>query len=124
MIEEDRFIGWNWLDRLDIPLQPGSFLLANVDDFDGDPMILNLPDFGQADIDAGTAVVQPQTNLDKITGNQLVGSRHLRAGFIDSQDAAVRLELPMHPGEHTVDGQVGNRPAGLMLSYLHGVDLD
>jgi hypothetical protein len=29
----------------------------------------------------------------------------------------------MHAGEHAVDSQVGNRP-GLLLSYLHSVDLD
>ena len=77
MIEEDGFIGWNWLERLDIPLQPRSFFLTYMNDFNGDPMILNLPDLGQTYIDAGTPIVQPQTNLDEVALDQLVRSGHL-----------------------------------------------
>jgi hypothetical protein len=77
MIEEDRFIGWNRLERLDIPLQPCSLLLTDMNDFNRDPMILNLPDLGQTYIDAGTPIVQPQTNLDEVALGQLVRSRHL-----------------------------------------------
>ena len=77
MIEEDGFIGWNRLERLDIPLQPCSFLLPYMNDFNGNPMILNLPDLGQTYIDAGTPIVQPQTNLDEVALDQLVRSSHL-----------------------------------------------
>ena len=45
MIEDDRLIGGKSLNRFDIPLQSDSFLATHVDDFNGDPVILNLPDF-------------------------------------------------------------------------------
>jgi hypothetical protein len=77
VIEEDGVIRGNRLDRLNIALQPGSFVPAHMDDFNGNPMILNLPNLGQADVDAGAPIVQPQANLDKIAGNQLVRSSHL-----------------------------------------------
>ena len=94
---------------------------ADVDDFDRDPMVLNLSDFCQPDIDARTPVVQPQTDLDEIAGRQLIGRRHLGSGFIDSQHAAVGLELLMDSREHTVDRQVGNGPAALRFSKCHSV---
>jgi hypothetical protein len=48
-----------------------------MNDFNGDPMILNLPDLGQTYIDACTPIVQPQTNLDEVALDQLVRSSHL-----------------------------------------------
>ena len=72
VIEVDRFVGRNLLARLNVPLQPCSFLPVHVNDFNGDPMILNLPDLSQANVDAGAVIIQPQTNLDKIAWGQLV----------------------------------------------------
>jgi hypothetical protein len=77
VIEVDRFVGRNWLARLNIPLQPCAFVPVHMNDFNGDPMILNLPDLSQANVDAGAVIIQPQTNLDKIAGCQLIWSRDL-----------------------------------------------
>ena len=77
VVNEDRLIGRNGLERLYIPLQPSSFVSADMDDFNSNPVILNLPDLGQADLNARTPIVQPQTNLDKVTGNQLIRGSHL-----------------------------------------------
>jgi hypothetical protein len=124
VIDEDRLFGGNRLAGFDVSLQPGSLVSVHLDDFNGDPMILNLPDFRQADRDTRTAVVQPQTDFDKITGNQLIRRSHLGAGFIDSQHAAVCLKLPMYAGEHAVDREIRNGPTGQLLSYRHKVTLE
>ena len=44
VIDEDRCIDGNGLKGLDIALQSRSLLAAHMNDFDGDPMVLNLPD--------------------------------------------------------------------------------
>ena len=44
VIDEDRCIDGNGLKGLDIALQSRSLLPAHMNDFDGDPMVLNLPD--------------------------------------------------------------------------------
>lgn len=94
---------------------------AHMDDFNGDPVVLNLSDFCQPNIDARAPVVQPQADLDEITGSQLIWGGHLGRGLIDSQHTAVGFELPMHSCEHAVDRQVGNGPATLRFSKCHGV---
>lgn len=96
---------------------------AHVDDFNGDPVVLNASDFCQSDIDARAPVVQPQTDLDEIAGSQLIWRRHLGGGFIDSQHAAVGLELPMDSREHAVNREVGNGPAGLRFPKCHSVKI-
>ena len=77
VIEVDRFVGRNWLTRLNIPLQPCAFVPVHMNDFNGDPMILNLPDLSQTNVNAGAVIIQPQTNLDKIAGCQLVRGSNL-----------------------------------------------
>ena len=77
VIEVDRFVGRNWLARLNIPLQPCAFVPVHMNDFNGDPMILNLPDLSQTNVNAGAVIIQPQTNLDKIAGCQLVRGSNL-----------------------------------------------
>jgi hypothetical protein len=124
VIDEDRFFGGNRLAGFDVSLQSSSLMSIHLDDFNGYPMILNLPDLRQADWDTGTAVVQPQTHFDKVTRSQLIRGSDLRAGFIDFQHAAVCLELPMHTGEHAVDRQIRNGPTGHLLSYRHKVTLE
>ena len=119
MIDEDRLFGGKRLAGFDISLQPGSLVPIYLDDFNGDPMILNVPDLRQADGDTRTVVVQPQTDLNKVTGNQLIRGSNLGARFIDFQHTAVRLELPMYAGEHAVDRQIRNGPTALLLSYRH-----
>ena len=94
---------------------------ADVDDFDRDPMVLNLSDFCQPDIDARAAVVQPQADLDEITGSQLIGGGHLGGGVTDSQHASIGFEPPMDSREHAVDREIGNGPATLRFSKCHGV---
>ena len=44
VIDEDRCIDGNGLKGLDVALQSRSLLPAHMNDFDGDPMVLNLPD--------------------------------------------------------------------------------
>jgi hypothetical protein len=44
VINEDRLFGGKRLARFDVSLQPGSLVSVHLDDFNGDPMILNLPD--------------------------------------------------------------------------------
>lgn len=77
MVDEDRLVGRNGLERLYIPLQSSSFMPADMDDFYSDPVVLNLPDLGQADLNARTPIVQPQTNFDKVTRSQLIRGSHL-----------------------------------------------
>jgi hypothetical protein len=116
VIEKYRLVGRDRMTGRDVLLQPGSFLPAYVNDFDRNPMVLNLPDFSQPDVDAGTSVIQPQTNFDEVAGGQLIGGGHLRARLVDFQDAAVGLELSVHSCEHTVDRKIGNGPARLRVS--------
>ena len=94
---------------------------VHMDDFDGDPVILNLSDFGETDMDARASIVQPQPNLDKVTGVQRIRSGDLRAGFIDLEHAAIGFQLSMHTGQHAIDRQIWNRPTGLMISHSHDV---
>ena len=94
---------------------------AHMDDFNRNPMMLYLPDFSQADMDAGTSVVQPQTHFDKITRRELIRGSHLGTRFIDSQHATVCLKLAMHAGEHAVNGEIRNSPTGQLLSDSHSV---
>ena len=92
-----------------------------MDDFNSDPVILNLPDFGEADMDARAPIVQPQPNLDKITGVQRIRGSDLGAGFVDLEHAAIGFQLPMHTGQHAIDRQIWNGPTGLVFSHPHDV---
>ena len=94
---------------------------VHVDDFNGDPVILNLSDFGQTDMDARASIVQPQPNLDKVTGVQRIRSGDLRAGFVDLEHAAIGFQLSMHTGQHAIDRQIGDGPTGLAVSRSHDV---
>jgi hypothetical protein len=92
-----------------------------MDDFYGDPMILNLPDFGEPDMDARAPIVQPQSNLDKVTGVQRVRGSDPRAGFVELEHAAIGFQLSMYTGQHAIDRQIWNGPTGLLISYSHDV---
>jgi len=97
------------------PFQAGTFLLTDLDQLYGDPMVMNLPHLREADIDARVFTLQPEAHLHEVPGSQQIGRSHLSVGIGEIHDAPIGFKMPVDADQHAVDGQIGDRPAGLMF---------